>query len=109
MLNKWYVLLLGLIVSQGSLVVAMEKVESPRTPQRNLACSTEAREICKKTTALNVSAEKRRREEKGADSNVYHPYCGSIGNTPPDDQYGRRGASDSKRGPIPYWSDFPGH
>lgn len=80
MFNKWRAILLGLVISQGFSIVAMEeKSKSPRTPQRNvLSCSAEVRkegELMQRAAALRVSAEVRK-EEKRAQSSMYHQYCG---------------------------------
>ena len=81
-------ILLGLVIFQGSTVVAMEKrVDSPRTPRSNpLSCSAEARrdgEIIKRTAALKISVEMRK-EEKISQSKTYYDYCGGRGISPQD-------------------------
>ena len=109
MANRWYMVLLGLIVSQGFHAVAMEKkAESPRTPRRNqLSCSSELKieeDLIKKVAALSMSAE-RRKEKSITPINMYYAYPGSS--SPVEYSRSRYSISDSMK-PI-YWREFPGH
>jgi len=101
MINKWRMIVLGLVFSQGAYIVAMDKkTESPRTPRRNpLSCSAEARnegELIKRTAALKISVEIRK-EEKQKLSGLCYEYCGGRSLSPQDLSPG-----------LPYGSDGSG-
>ena len=76
MFNKWQVIMLGLVLSQGSSLVAMKK--SGENKRRNpLGCSTEVRkegDLIERIAALKVSTEKSK-EENREHFTMYYCYC----------------------------------
>jgi len=89
MFNKCRIVLLGFVVSQGTILVAMEKKpESPQSPRRHLlSCSAELRksndQLRKETLPIQISSSKNR----VAISMCYNNHCGS-------------------RSPVEYWIPY---
>jgi hypothetical protein len=103
MMNRWRMIVLGLVVAQGSRLIGSE------SPSRGLN-KARSKEL---TAAIAIISDKKlscsaeiRRDEKLAQKNMYYPYCG--GNTPPED-FGRTfDRNDWRKEVVPYLPDYPG-
>ncbi len=113
MFSKWRIVLLGLVVSQGSSIFAMKNNESTNAGivQKSAAVAI----LANKLNELSCSAEMRKKQtqmradEKETSSNIYFSYpSGSGSSTPPEYYHGQRNMVDMLK-PLPYCSDFPGH
>jgi hypothetical protein len=109
MFSKWRIVLLGLIVSQGSSIFAMDA--NAGIVQKSAAVAI----LTNKLNGLSCSAEMRKKQtqmrenEKETTRSVCFGYpSGSGSSTPPEYYYGQRNRVDMLK-PLPYWSDFPGH
>lgn len=106
MMNRWRMIILGLVVVQGSSIIASE---SPKDLKK--VCSKEltaAITILSQNKDLRCSSELRKEvqilaDEKSALGNAYYPYC-CGGNTPPE--YYSSAKFDATRDIYPY---YPGH
>jgi hypothetical protein len=113
MFSKWRIVLLGLVVSQGSSIFAMEKNELANAGivQKSAAVAI----LANKLNELSCSAEMRKKQtqmrenEKETTKSVCFGYpSGSGSSTPPEYYHGRRNIADMLK-PVPYWSEFPGY
>lgn len=103
----WRMMMLGLVIVQGSSILAMKIAAQPKNL---LVCSVELRqhevEMVKKTAILKISTEQLRKDEKEAQKHMYFAYCG--GSTPPE-LYNNNSCYTMVDTMKPInWLDFPG-
>jgi hypothetical protein len=112
MFSKWRIVLLGLVVSQGTSIFAMKKNEL--THSGIISQSAAIVILANKLNELSCSAEMRkkqsqmREDQQEASKKICFGFAsGGGGTTPPEYYYGQRNIVDLLK-PLPYWGDFPG-